>query len=198
MCFALLQTCRQVHWKAALIPFHSNRFVLDVSEPAHYRFFLDRLMPAQRAAIRSLRLIFNDSYHALTKDFALSMPKVTKLAISMPGDVNHYDIRTKSQWEMVCNLQIWPLKMVSVIACPGEHISKSEVRPPRSDGEIRELAALAKEIERKLLLTWDEDAFRRGLKVKREARANREGQVADARMEERKEVVKSRGLRPRK
>lgn len=114
LCLPLLQTCRLAHWEAALISFSSNRFVLKASSPANYQLFLDRLMPAQRAAIRSLRLVFNDFHHALPQSFALALPKTTDLAISIPGDFNSFMTNVYSPWELVEKLQRWPLDRVSV------------------------------------------------------------------------------------
>lgn len=171
LCLPLLQTCRLVHWEAALISFSSNRFVLKASSPANYQPFLDRLMPAQRAAIRSLRLVFNDFHHAPPQSFGLALPKTTDLAVSIPGDFNSFMTNVYSPWELVEKLHRWPLDRVSVIACPGNFIAESEVRPPRSADHIRGLAALAKEVERRLLRDWDEEASQRDVNGKRKATA---------------------------
>jgi len=192
----LLQTCRQIHWEAALVPFHDNTLIIrpagggSALEPCTSRLFLDKLNPAQRTAIHKLGLITAWPGGApLTKGFAALCPNVADLTAFVVCLSYHEGRSTAELLEHLEALRRWPICRARTIICPGYGVSTGQLLP------------LVRPVLMKLVLGTAEAvdvALRRSLEDYEKELAEAREAKEDVERAKRKQVVMARNLRPRK
>ena len=114
---ALLQTCRQIHTEAALIPFTTIDFIVDCDA---FTTFMASLLKVQKAAIKRLTLVMQGGRSTINGDtftqgqLAIKdlhdLAEVEHLTLIISGAVQSMD-----RFESLEKLACLPLKTVEVV-----------------------------------------------------------------------------------
>lgn len=146
LALAFLQTSKQAHCEAALVPFTHNSFVLyhDWFGPSlETKDFLSKTMPAQRRAIRDVQFRFNQGIPwrrgGLSASFASQFPNMTELSVVLP--CKKYVFNVPRLLKYLDKVKPWPLKTVRVLLPPDD-------RPGDRDLDTHTKAAIQEDIER--------------------------------------------------
>jgi hypothetical protein len=150
---AWLQTCRQIHEEAALLPFTLNNFILSDLDDIHY--FPARLMRTQRKQIHSITLGTDTMYPTRKQATMLEGLQQVTIFIDQRSQQNAMSLVTSAaRWDLSrCLIALKPVLPVRATVCIYEDDNKpawsfpASVASPRTNPEY--FTPLAVEFEAK-------------------------------------------------
>ncbi|KAK4542691.1 hypothetical protein LTR36_006263, partial [Oleoguttula mirabilis] len=185
--FDILQVSREIHQEAALLPYLDNTFAFASLQTL--MSFLKKLVPAQARAIRTITLVDPEGVlPGLPQLVHSRLTGLKRLTCFIESGVRGWWTARGAARRQVVAASIFQLERTALVeVAVVARIAHEEARGP---GNLRQLAdAWAREIEERLVGTWEE-------KLKRVEARKEEGARAEAELRTLQRV--RRGLRPMK